>query len=424
MAVNDLKTKSGFLRFIYDGINDFALFYSERPETVKSALDIASKDKSAFKRKFYPRSLQEKPKDSFYFNRRNKIAKEFIYPFEFRQEDEIKLISESEKNLSSFIFGPKNSYVCYIFKIDSAVASAYGKITISQKHYLVIQVNPSGKNNSDELELKINDVSLYFAISLFYPKSVFVTSVPEYLNEVNYLYLFQLEDIVQKIYRASSKKLKNLKITFKQKNSSQSRYFSTFFFDYLTASITRILKSLNKLDKSISKHIRDGDVSYKTSCSVRETFDKLLNDLNKYFNHIVFENKNEFEISERDDLIFYRGVYCSSYSEQAKVFRNFSSEENEADRYREYKRLFPNCFDGLTHIGCLTQMQHHELATRMLDVTLNPLVALFMACTNEYTKQNSNVPMPLASPFGEVIGYIPQKIMIRMINANIMTALE
>ena len=85
---------------------------------------------------------------------------------------------------------------------------------------------------------------------------------------------------------------------------------------------------------------------------------------------------------------FYRGHFKASYTLCPSVFR---------ENYWEYEDYFyhriiverAESFRNTSHLDKLVTMQHYSCPTRLLDVTSNPLVALFFACKN-YGCKNCN----------------------------------
>lgn len=95
---------------------------------------------------------------------------------------------------------------------------------------------------------------------------------------------------------------------------------------------------------------------------------------------------------------YYRGVGRTIYPEQPSVFRD--EYVREEDRwYREMKTQFQNDLEKKSYLDRLAMLQHYELPTRMLDVTTNPLVALYMTVNTLYTGDKEQ------SGTGEVIVY-------------------
>lgn len=89
-------------------------------------------------------------------------------------------------------------------------------------------------------------------------------------------------------------------------------------------------------------------------------------------------------ISEKSEYtFFYRGQAKSSWSILPSLFR-------EDRLYRDEDKIINTVFsrcptdfsDDKTQFEKLVRMQHFGFPTRLLDITLNPLVALFFACQN------------------------------------------
>lgn len=78
---------------------------------------------------------------------------------------------------------------------------------------------------------------------------------------------------------------------------------------------------------------------------------------------------------------FYRGHYSTSYTLLPSVFRG-DDWYKEDYYYHEIMVHCPQYFQFNSHLDKLVTMQHYDCPTRLLDVTSNPLVALYFACKN------------------------------------------
>ena len=98
---------------------------------------------------------------------------------------------------------------------------------------------------------------------------------------------------------------------------------------------------------------------------------------------IIFSNK-----SNSRETVFYRGHSDrESFKLLPSVMRSDAHYRNESDMQKELFISNSEDFDqDKSHFDKMVRMQHFFLPTRLLDITTNPLIAAFFACSENPEK--------------------------------------
>lgn len=127
---------------------------------------------------------------------------------------------------------------------------------------------------------------------------------------------------------------------------------------------------INRLDKhpweiSYEAYNRSPENESSSISSIRTLFERLENELEDTANVHVF----------------YRGQSNKKYDLVPSIYREDCLIENENRIFRDIIAQSPSDFKGCaTTFEKLVKMQHYSVPTRLLDITTNPLVALYFAC--------------------------------------------
>lgn len=105
----------------------------------------------------------------------------------------------------------------------------------------------------------------------------------------------------------------------------------------------------------------------------------------------LMTNLRKIRERNKDKVIFYRGHKNKSYELIPSIYRkdvggNYKYLHIEDKLYKEMLCTCPEEFDNCeTTLERLVKMQHYSLPTRLLDITANPLVALYFASQGDDT---------------------------------------
>ena len=185
--------------------------------------------------------------------------------------------------------------------------------------------------------------------------------------------------------------------------SSVSGYLD-FVFSLIKQEKEIIRKRCKKMEASLSsledklKGIKN-DVEINNFRTIWEVFEKRL----KFF-------KNNINCLSKQIKFYYRGHSDEKYFLLPGILRD-GKESKEDFLYNEIQIRNPNVFVNATYLQKLAIMQHYGCPTRLLDVTANPLVALYFACKD--TKDENTGEVIVFAPFEkEILSFDSDKAMI------------
>lgn len=310
--------------------------------------------------------------------------------------------------IKSIIYNKKHN-LDYI--LDTLCNFSFSLLFEAQSNRLIFLV-PSPNNISSEYKFDfchINPVNLIYDLSIekmcelhsiplellcisLAPSATIVSTLNEFLIEIKREkisnLIFMYENYLQKI----EKRLNEFQ---HKRHSKKDKLFVNSLLNPQINLINDEIKLLNSIvnSKNLAEdylnnyekifYFRPNQVNCIIDCLVEKGFQ--FNDL--YFN-IGFENTG----------LLFRGITSFYFDEKPSIMRKPKMFLREHDIYQSFSNQFKRLFNDSNNFEKLTIMEHHNLPTRLLDLTSNPLVALYMSCTNQFSNDSFN-------HLGEIILY-------------------
>jgi len=160
-------------------------------------------------------------------------------------------------------------------------------------------------------------------------------------------------------------------------DSNTSSYLRSKKLGYTYDSFASYNELSEKIVKTLGK--RPWEISYEAYNYTPESDSSSIGSIRTLFEKLEDELEDDM-----DYHIFYRGQSDKSFGLIPSIYREKFLIQNENRIFRDIIAQSPADFKGCTStFEKLVKMQHYSLPTRLLDITTNPLVALYFACEND-----------------------------------------
>lgn len=281
------------------------------------------------------------------------------------------------------------------FEANGGLNFSYYQLDIKQKEV----INERGKSFFDDSEVyfEVNKNShrhdiLIKNINKLFPES----NKSGQSNRYEYIKEFILWQIIEELSKTDKKF--SSKLVELQKNNFLITYLN-YLFDFTKKPSFPELKDymsfgLTSQSEELERKLKELDARSVDNTNLRTKLSKLFVHRKEESKlHFVFSLSGGEEKEELRELLdvmgreetgkLYRGQANSTWKLDASLTREKKYLEHESEMYYDILSLKPDAFinDRSVYERMIT-MQHFGMPTRLMDITRNPLVAIFFACNN------------------------------------------
>ena len=191
------------------------------------------------------------------------------------------------------------------------------------------------------------------------------------------------------------------------KNSQPPKTLRKYYSKFTSLKQYKVLlEKLDLIDKQEGRKVNEETRDQASKLYVIEKYSAKIDFVFSIFQAPANEELREVLSLMQDTSLdsrkqfLYRGQANSRWMLNSSLTRSSKFLANERELYYEILSLKPEEFQqGSSVYDRLITMQHYGMPTRLMDLTRNPLIALFFACNNK----------PLSGEDGAVYVFTPEK---------------
>ncbi len=334
--------------------------------------------------------------------------------------DEYQIINNAKSDFEEFVYIIINKKKYFYWSLDyfermEFISFKQYNLTSSQK----IEINKIGKkiflDKKTIFSIKTNSIRNELVIKNIQKIPMMSKSIEFIMEYTLFKILSKMnEEIIKKTNNENNENDEEIIETYKNEQVLLKRIIAIQKNNFIYTCLKYFIKvkepfsyvgfnkfgSLNKHAEFINRH------TLKIDFALKERINNLW--LNKDFEHnmtflfnlssdddkeeLRFALENLTKESRNNTELYFRGQANSNWSLKPSIARSEKLLKSEKGLFHKILALKPNDFkNDNTDYERLITMQHYQLPTRLLDITRNPLVSLYFACSNWDRRQEDGL---------------------------------